>query len=168
VWRPSTASAASTPDLRLVIIVVGRPRDSALAAAAQEYEKRATHYWPLTVVEVKEESAKGRTPDFVREREGERILAQVPPGAALVVCTEGGKDLTSAAFSAWLQKCRDEARDQAIAIGGAFGLSGAVTKAAAMRLSLAPFTMAHELARVVLAEQVYRAGTIARGEPYHK
>jgi 23S rRNA (pseudouridine1915-N3)-methyltransferase len=119
-------------------------------------------------VEVKEESAKGRTPEFVREKEGERILAQVPAGAALAVCTEKGKDLTSAAFSTWLQKARDEARDLAIAIGGAFGLSGAVTKAAAMRLSLAPFTLPHELARVVLAEQVYRAGTIARGEPYHK
>ena len=119
-------------------------------------------------MEVKEESAKGRTPEFVREREGERILAQVPPGATLAACTEGGKGMTSAAFAAWLQKFRDEARDLAIVIGGAFGLSEAVTKAAAMRIALAPFTLPHELARVVLAEQVYRGGTIARGEPYHK
>ncbi len=119
-------------------------------------------------MEVKEESAKGRTPEFVREREGERILAQVPPGATLVACAEGGKGLTSSAFAAWLQAVRDDARDLAIAIGGAFGLSEGVTKAAAMRLSLAPFTLPHELARVVLAEQVYRAGTISRGEPYHK
>jgi 23S rRNA (pseudouridine1915-N3)-methyltransferase len=122
----------------------------------------------VTVVEVKEESAKGRAPEFVREREGERILAQVPPGATFAACAEGGKALTSEAFSAWLQKARDEARDLAIAIGGAFGLSDAVTKAASLRLSLAPFTLPHELARVVLAEQVYRAGTISRGEPYHK
>jgi 23S rRNA (pseudouridine1915-N3)-methyltransferase len=126
------------------------------------------HYWPVTVVEVKEESAKGRSPEFVREREGERILAQVPAGATLAACTEGGKAMTSEAFSAWLQKARDEARDLAIAIGGAFGLSDAVTKVASLRLALAPFTLPHELARVVLAEQVYRAGTIARGEPYHK
>ena len=119
-------------------------------------------------MEVKEESAKGRTPEFVREREGERILAQVPAGASLAVCSEGGKALTSAAFSAWLQKSRDEAKDLAIAIGGAFGLAPTVMQAASMRLSLAPFTLPHELARVVLAEQVYRAGTIARGEPYHK
>jgi 23S rRNA (pseudouridine1915-N3)-methyltransferase len=149
-------------------VVVGRPRDAALAAAAQEYERRAAHYWPVTVVEVKEESAKGRTPDHVREREGERILAQVPVGATLVACAEGGKAMTSTAFAAWLQKSRDDARDLVIAIGGAFGLGDAVLKAAAMRLSLAPFTLPHELARVVLAEQVYRAGTIARGEPYHK
>jgi 23S rRNA (pseudouridine1915-N3)-methyltransferase len=119
-------------------------------------------------VEVKEESAKGRTPDFVRDREGDRILAQVPQGATLVVCAESGKGMTSAAFATWLQGFRDEARDLAVAIGGAFGLSEGVTKAAAMRFALAPFTLPHELARVVLAEQVYRAGTITRGEPYHK
>jgi 23S rRNA (pseudouridine1915-N3)-methyltransferase len=119
-------------------------------------------------VEVKEESAKGRTADFVREREGERILAQVPAGTTLVACAEGGKGMTSSVFASWLQTARDEARDVAIAIGGAFGLSDAVTKAASMRLALAPFTLPHELARVVLAEQVYRAGTITRGEPYHK
>jgi 23S rRNA (pseudouridine1915-N3)-methyltransferase len=120
------------------------------------------------VVEVKEESARGRTPDFVREREGERILAQVPDAASLVACAENGKGMTSAAFASWLQSARDDARDLAIAIGGAFGLSDAVTKKASMRLALAPFTLPHELARVVLAEQVYRAGTISRGEPYHK
>lgn len=117
---------------------------------------------------MKEESAKGRTADYVREREGERILAQVPAGASFIACAEGGKAMTSAAFATWLQSARDNARDLAIAIGGAFGLADAVTAHAAMRLSLAPFTLPHELARVVLAEQVYRAGTIARGEPYHK
>ena len=119
-------------------------------------------------MEVKEESAKGRAPEVVREREGERILAQVPGGATFVACAEGGKAMTSSAFASWLQNARDEARDLAIAIGGAFGLGESVIKASALRLSLAPFTLPHELARVVLAEQVYRAGTIMRGEPYHK
>jgi 23S rRNA (pseudouridine1915-N3)-methyltransferase len=154
--------------VRLIVIVVGRPRDAALAAAAQEYERRAAHYWPMSVIEVKEESAKNRTGDFVREKEADRILAQVPPGTTLVACAEGGKAMTSATFATWLSAARDEARDIAIAIGGAFGLGDAVIAASAMRLSLAPFTLPHELARVVLAEQVYRAGTIARGEPYHK
>ncbi|MEO5567419.1 MAG: 23S rRNA (pseudouridine(1915)-N(3))-methyltransferase RlmH [Gemmatimonadaceae bacterium] len=154
--------------MRLLVIVVGRPRDAALAAAAREYERRAAHYWPLSVIEVKEESAKNRTPEFVREKEGERILAQVPAGATFVVCAEGGKAMSSPTFSAWLQSARDEARDVAVAIGGAFGLSDAVTTTASSRLSLAPWTLPHELARVVLAEQVYRAGTIMRGEPYHK
>ena len=154
--------------MRLIVIVVGRPRDSALAAAAKEYESRAGRYWPLTVVEVKEESARGRDSQFVKDREAERILAQVPPAARLVACLERGKGLTSASFSEWLRDARDRDQDTAIAIGGAFGLGEAITKAAAMSLSLAPWTLPHELARVVLAEQIYRAGTIVRGEPYHK
>ena len=154
--------------MRISIIVVGRPRDVALAGAAQEYERRAVHYWPMSVIAVKEESAQNRSPEFGREKEGERILAQGPAGATLVACAEGGKTFSSAAFSAWLQTARDEARDIAIVIGGAFGLADSVVQAAALKLSLAPFTLPHELARVVLAEQVYRAGTIARGEPYHK
>lgn len=158
----------SGPGVRVVIIVVGRPRDAALAAAALEYERRSAHYWPMSVVEVREEPARNRAPDQVKDREGERILAQVPPGATLVACTEGGRTLSSPAFADWLRTARDEARDVAIAIGGAFGLADAVTRAAAMKLSLAPWTLPHELARVVLAEQVYRAGTIVRGEPYHK
>ena len=154
--------------MRVLLIVVGRPRDAALAEAARDYERRAAHYWPVSVVEVKEESARNRTADFVRAKEAERILEQVPAGATLVACAEGGKAMTSAQFASWIQVRREDARDTAIAIGGAFGLGDAVTGAAAMKLSLAPFTLPHELARVVLAEQIYRAGTIARNEPYHK
>ena len=166
------ASGARRPkgivDVRIVIIVVGKPRDAALATAARDYERRASHYWPLSVIEVREEPAKGRPVDDVRAREGERILGQVPPGARLAVCAEGGKTMSSVTFATLLQTARDEARDVAFAIGGAFGLGANVTAAASMTLSLAPWTLPHELARVVLAEQVYRAGTIARGEPYHK
>jgi 23S rRNA (pseudouridine1915-N3)-methyltransferase len=154
--------------VRILVLVVGRPRDTALAAAAREYEQRATHYWPVSVLEVREESAKGRTVEFVRSKEGERILAQVPEGARLVACAEDGRAFASKAFAAWMQTARDEGRDVAIAIGGAFGLGDNVTSAAALKLSLAPWTLPHELARVVLAEQIYRAGTIVRGEPYHK
>ena len=154
--------------MRVLVIVVGKPRDAALAAAAQEYERRATHYWPLSMIEVRVEPARSRTPEQVRAREGERILGQVPSGAALVACAEGGRAMSSSVFAKWMQSARDEGRDLAITIGGAFGLGDNVTAAASMKLSLAPWTLPHELARVVLAEQLYRAGTIARGEPYHK
>jgi 23S rRNA (pseudouridine1915-N3)-methyltransferase len=154
--------------MRILVIVVGRVRDVALAAAAQEYERRATHYWPVSVIEVREEPARSRTPEQVRAREGERILAQVPSGATFVACAEGGRAMSSSAFAKWMQSTREEGRDLAIAIGGAFGLGANVVAAASMKLSLAPWTLPHELARVVLAEQLYRAGTIARGEPYHK
>lgn len=154
--------------MRILVIAVGRPKDAALSAAAQDYERRAAHYWPVSVIEVREEPAKGRTSDFVRMKEGERILGQVPAGTTVVACMEGGKAMSSTAFASWLQKSRDEARDVVFTIGGAFGLGENVVAAASMKLSMAPWTLPHELARVILSEQLYRAGTITRGEPYHK
>ncbi len=76
--------------------------------------------------------------------------------------------MTSEQFARWLQELRERARDVAFVIGGAFGLADAVRARATSVLSLAPWTLPHELARLVLAEQLYRAGTIIRGEPYHK
>jgi len=154
--------------VRLIVAAVGAPRDPALAAAIREYESRAARYWPLDVREVKAESARGATPAVVMEREGERLLAAIPAGAQAVACDAGGAAMTSEQFADWLQRERESARDLAFLIGGAHGLSAAVRKRSARRLSLAPFTLAHELARLVLAEQLYRAGTIRRGEPYHK
>ena len=92
----------------------------------------------------------------------------MPEGALLVACDERGDRLTSADFAALLSRARDAARDVAFVVGGAFGLDDAVRRAAGRSLQLAPWTLPHELARLVLAEQLYRAGTIARGEPYHK
>jgi 23S rRNA (pseudouridine1915-N3)-methyltransferase len=103
----------------------------------------------------------------VREREAERLGAQVE-GAELVVCDERGKGMTSEAFAAYLQDARERARDVAFVIGGAYGLAPALRTRAARRILLAPWTLPHEMARLVLAEQLYRAGTMVRGEPYHK
>ncbi len=155
--------------MKIVVAVVGKARQAAFAAAAADYEARAARYWPIEIREVREQrdvEGPGGTSHIVRE--GERLLAEVPKGAHIVACDPGGRDMTSEAFSAWLQKMRESATDLAFLIGGAHGLSDAVRKAARTRLSLAPWTLPHELARVVLAEQLYRAGTMVRGEPYHK
>jgi 23S rRNA (pseudouridine1915-N3)-methyltransferase len=146
---------------------VGRPRNTALAAAVADYERRATRYWPLEVVEVREEPARRAAPDVVRSREGARLLERLAD-VRLVVCDQHGDRRTSEEFARWLQSVREAGRDVAFVIGGAFGLAETVTGAAWRRLSLAPWTLPHELARLVLAEQLYRAGTIVRGEPYHK
>jgi 23S rRNA (pseudouridine1915-N3)-methyltransferase len=151
-----------------MIAVVGKPRDRHLAAAIDDYETRAARYWPLDVVEVKEASARGVSPEQAREREGARLLERIPVGATFIVCDERGDRLTSPEFSALLTSFRDRATDIAFAIGGAFGLPNEVRTRATRLLQLAPWTLPHELARLVLAEQLYRAGTIARGEPYHK
>jgi 23S rRNA (pseudouridine1915-N3)-methyltransferase len=153
--------------MRLTVAVVGKPRNAALAAAIQEYEIRAARYWPLDVHEVKEERAASLDPRLVRQREGERLAERV--GAArLVACDSSGKSYTSERFADWLRSERDNDRDLAFIIGGAFGLSDEILSRSALRISLAPWTLPHELARLVLAEQLYRAGTIVRGEPYHK
>jgi len=154
--------------VRLVVAAVGKPRDRHLAAAIQEYETRATRYWPLTVVEVREASAKGMSAAETRRREGERLVERLPEGALVLACDERGDRLTSPEFASLLTTARDSARDVAFVIGGAYGLDDAVRRAASRALQLAPWTLPHELARLVLAEQLYRAGTIARGEPYHK
>ncbi len=154
--------------MRLVVAAVGKPRDRALAEAIAEYETRATHYWPLTVQQVREESARGQSAEQVVKKEGERLLAALPTAGVVVACDVGGRAMTSEQFATWLGTQRDQARDVAFLIGGAFGLSPDVHARATTKLSLAPWTLPHELARLVLAEQLYRAGTILRGEPYHK
>jgi len=154
--------------MRVVVAVVGKPRDANLAGAIREYEARAGRYWPLHVHEVREEPARSGSADLVREREGDRLLAALPPGAQVIACEVNGKAMSSETFAAWLQRLREDARDVAIVIGGAYGLGDVVKKRASSTLVLAPWTLPHELARLVLAEQLYRAGTILRGEPYHK
>jgi 23S rRNA (pseudouridine1915-N3)-methyltransferase len=154
--------------VRVLVVAVGKPRDAALGAAIAEYEARAARYWPLALHEVREESGRATPPDLVREREGERLLGKVSPGARLVACDPGGEAFTSERFSRFLTEAREAARDITFVIGGAHGLAPAVLTRAERRLVLAPWTLPHELARLVLAEQLYRAGTIARGEPYHK
>jgi 23S rRNA (pseudouridine1915-N3)-methyltransferase len=153
--------------MRLTVAVVGKPRNAALAAAIHEYETRAARYWPLDVHEVKEERAASGDSRLVRKREGERLAERIG-SARVVACDISGKSFTSEKFAEWLRTERDRDRDLAFVIGGAFGLSDDLLASSSGRISLAPWTLAHELARLVLAEQLYRAGSIVRGEPYNK
>jgi 23S rRNA (pseudouridine1915-N3)-methyltransferase len=153
--------------MRFRILVIGKPRDKALAAAIDVYETRAARYWPLEVNELRDEPARGRTPELVRRAEGERLLARVQSHTVLA-CDERGGSFTSVAFARRLREFQEAASDVEVLIGGAHGLDEAVRRRASELLSLAPWTLSHELARLVLAEQLYRAGTIVRGEPYHK
>lgn len=154
--------------MRLVVAVVGKARNHALSEVIRDYETRAARYWPLDVHEVREERAAGTSIDKVKEREGTRLSERVPERAHTVVCEMGGRSFDSSQFAEFLQSAREEDRDLAFLIGGAFGLASEVSARSAMKLSLAPWTLPHEIARLVLLEQIYRAGTIVRGEPYHK
>ena len=153
--------------MRFLVAVVGKPKHASLAAAIRDYESRAARYWPLHIHEVKDEPVKAANSDLARAREGERLAAAVG-SANLVACEVGGRQMASPEFAAWMQRLRESAQDVAFVIGGAYGLAPELAGRATARLSFSSWTLPHELARLVLAEQMYRAGTIIRGEPYHK
>lgn len=154
--------------MKVTILVVGRVR-GALQHAVEHYEERAGHYWKLDVVEVDAGAGGGRaSPDEVRAAEAERLLARVAPGAQLTTLTRDGRALTSEKLARSLGEAALHAQDSCFVIGGAFGLDPTVVARAERRMSLGPLTLPHEMARLVLAEQLYRAGTILRNEPYHK
>lgn len=155
--------------MKVVIAVVGRVRGG-LADAVQEYEKRAGRYWKLEVHEVDAGVRGGNPdPDRVKEAEAERLLARIPPELEVLALTRDGKGMSSRALSSFLDEhAVRSSSGVAFVIGGAFGLGTTVLNRARRRLSLSPMTLPHEMARLVLAEQLYRAGTIRRGEPYHK
>jgi 23S rRNA (pseudouridine1915-N3)-methyltransferase len=154
--------------MEMVLAVVGRAHDAAIGTAISAYETRAARYWPLKVHEVREAGGRSVPPPVTRRLEGERLLEECLPRGEVVACDEQGRSMTSAEFSAWLGRLRDTSGAVTFVIGGAFGLDDAVRARATRTLALAPWTLPHEMARLVLTEQLYRAGTMLRGEPYHK
>lgn len=154
--------------MKLTVVVVGKVR-GALAEAVAEYETRAARYWKLEVIEVDAGAPGGRDDrDAVRAAEEERILARVPDGTDLVALTRSGRGMGSRALASWLGELGlRSAQGATFVIGGAYGV-GATILERSRHISLSAMTLTHEMARLVLAEQLYRAGTILRGEPYHK
>src|SRR5262245_48193535 len=152
----------------LRVIAVGRVRRPSLRAACDEYAARLGRYTRLEIREVPERSGAARRPDDIRRAEARALRDAISPGARVILVTREGRALDSEGWAARLAEWRQDGRDVALVIGGAFGVDPKAFGPCESRLSLAPFTLPHELARVVLLEQLYRAGTILRGEPYHK
>lgn len=155
--------------MRISIVAVGRP-GRLLAESIAEYERRASRYWSLDLIEVREERAgRGRSEAQIRAVESARLLERVPAGVEIVALTRGGPMWSSRQLAEYLDGLAVGSRPgAAFLIGGALGLGGEALDAAHRQLSLSPLTLPHELARLILTEQIYRAGTIVRGEPYHK
>ncbi|HSG46655.1 MAG TPA: 23S rRNA (pseudouridine(1915)-N(3))-methyltransferase RlmH [Longimicrobiales bacterium] len=153
----------------MTVVVVGRIR-GALGPVVAEYEKRAARYWKLEVVEVDAGSTRGKEdPEAVMAAEADRILARIPPGAETAVLTRDGSASSSRDLAEWLQDhALHGSPGVALVIGGAYGVHHRVRERARRKLSLSAMTLPHEVARLILVEQLYRAGTILRGEPYHK
>lgn len=155
--------------MKLRLICVGRLSEPYLKAGVDDFSARIRRYLPLETVELKEEKG-GTKPDprYLREREGERLLTKIPLQSHLVALDEGGKQLTSEGLSAFFERhMLNGTAEVAWVIGGPYGLAGAVKERAGTILSLSSMTFTHQMARLILLEQVYRALTILRGEPYH-
>lgn len=157
----------------VTVLCVGKLKESYWRDAVAEYAKRLSAFCRFTVIEVDEE----RLPDapsaaqiaHTLEEEGKRLLSRIPRDALTVaLCIEGktvSSEMLSARLSSW---ALDGKSHIAFVIGGSFGLSDEVKNAATLRLSMSPMTFPHQLARVMLLEQIYRAFQIASGGKYHK
>jgi 23S rRNA (pseudouridine1915-N3)-methyltransferase len=145
---------------------VGKLRPT-FRAAADDYLRRLGRHHKVREVEVREAS-RAPTIEAQQREEGERLRARLPAGGRLVALTRDGAGWSSEELARRLGGWMREARPVALTIGGSHGLDPELLASAADRWSLGPLTLPHELARVVVAEQLYRASTILRGEPYHK
>jgi len=156
--------------LGVTIICVGKLKEDYLRAACAEYIKRLGAYCKLSVVEVDEEFlAKGRDEDTIKRAEGSRILMKIPNSSYVVVLDVAGRQLSSDEFANHLTRTMSDGAGRiTFIIGGSLGLSSEVAKRADLTLSFSKMTFPHQLMRVVLFEQVYRALNVLHGGKYHK
>jgi 23S rRNA (pseudouridine1915-N3)-methyltransferase len=153
----------------VVIAAVGKPKRPGLAQAIAEYEKRVERYFRFRAVEVRAAGLPDDEAERAREREAESLLRVLPDGLERVALTREGEPMSTPTFARYLEELATYGHPGvAFLIGGAHGLSQGLLADARHRLSLSSMTLTHELARLVLTEQLYRAGTLLRGEPYHK
>jgi len=151
--------------VKLTIVCVGSVRGD-LLGPIQDYQGRIARYFSLDIIEVPE----GRgTPAVVRKSEAGLIVARLPRDSRVYALTREGNRFSSRDLASQLEEMANYGPSRAVfVLGGSFGLGEKVLKAADRRISISDLTLPHELARVVLLEQLYRAGTIIRGQPYHK
>jgi len=159
--------------MKITLISVGKIKEKYFTGAINEYAKRLTKYCKLEQVEVPDEKAPENLSDKemiqVKDKEGERILAKIPEQAYVIALAIEGKQLTSEELSKTIDKLGVSGTSHIVfVIGGSLGLADAVLKRANYKLSFSKMTFPHQLMKVVLLEQVYRAYRISRNEPYHK
>ena len=153
--------------MRIRILAVGRDRSGLYAPAIEEYASRIARYVKFELAEVPEAKKLAGTPR-AKDEEGAALLAKLGPREHVVVLDERGEELTSLAFADRVRRWQERGQDVTLVLGGSDGLAPEVVARAREKLAVSRFTLAHRLARLVLVEQLYRAFTILRGEPYHK
>jgi 23S rRNA (pseudouridine1915-N3)-methyltransferase len=153
--------------MKLRVVAVGRDRSGLYAPAVEEYAKRIARYVRFELTEVPEARRHAGTPR-AQEEEADAILARLGERERLVALDERGAQETSAELARRVARWLERGQDVALVLGGADGLAPRLRERAAETLALSRLTLAHRLARLVLVEQLYRALTILRGEPYHR
>ena len=153
--------------MKISLLMVGKTTDARLVSLIDEYQHRLKHYVPFELVVLPDiKNAKSLTQDQLKAAEGEAILAKVGT-TEVVLLDEHGAEYRSVDFASWLQKKMGSGRDLTLVIGGAYGFSPAVYERANGKLSLSQMTFSHQMIRLMAIEQIYRAMTILRNEPYH-
>jgi 23S rRNA (pseudouridine1915-N3)-methyltransferase len=154
--------------MKTVLIVVGRTINPHFIASIKDYNDRINHYMSfdfITIPEIK--NTKNIEEQAQKEKEGEQILKQLQPSDNVVLMDEHGSEMRSMEYSKWLQHKMNTVKKLVFVIGGPYGFSDSVYKRADDKVSLSKMTFSHQMVRLIFVEQLYRACTILRGEPYH-
>lgn len=154
--------------MKSLLLLIGKTTNKHIVACIDDYVGRIGHYMPFEMVVIPElKNTKSITFSQQKEREGELLLRNLSDGDYVVLLDEHGKEYRSIDFAHWLQKRQQDSRRLVFVIGGPYGFSEAVYQRANEQVSLSQMTFSHQMVRLVFVEQIYRACTIIKGEPYH-
>ena len=155
--------------MKITLLVIGKTEADYLKKGIDIYLKRLVHYLPFSMVVIPAlKNNKNLTEEQQKQKEGELILSQTKPGDQLILLDENGKQFSSVKFSRYLEKMMVAGtRSIVFVVGGPYGFSEQVYQKASGRISLSEMTFSHQMVRLIFVEQMYRAMTILKGEPYH-
>ena len=154
--------------MKITLLVVGKTTDQRLQTLIDDYQQRLKHYIPFEIVVIPDlRNAKALTQAQIKEQEGLEILRRITPAMEVILLDEHGREYRSIEYAQWIQKKMSAGRDITFIVGGPYGFSTAVYERADGKISLSKMTFSHQMIRVFFTEQIYRAMTILRGEPYH-
>lgn len=154
--------------MKTKLILVGKTNDKHFQAGIDDYTKRINHYLPFEIIVIPElKNTKALSEQQQKEREGELILQRVQTSDKVVLLDEHGKEFRSVEYAQWIERQQQTARGLIFVIGGPYGFSDAVYSRADDKISLSKMTFSHQMVRLIFTEQLYRACTIIKGEPYH-
>lgn len=155
--------------MKVVLLTVGKTNEQYFVEAISDYQKRLKYYVPFEIVEIPElKNTKSMSEEVQKQKEGELIMKCLQEGDFVVLLDDKGRDFTSLQFAAYMEKRMAAGNKRAVfVVGGPYGFSSDVYGRADGKVSLSKMTFSHQMVRLIFVEQLYRAMTILRGEPYH-